>query len=507
MICAGKNLTVFQLESRLLCHWSKQLLPRCVKDIALLISIVRPGVLEALDELGRSMAEVICLRKNGKEEISYYHPSLEPILKDTYGVIVYQEQISRISRELAGFSPAEAEDLRKIVSKKDQEKLAKIAIAFVDKAVDFGILNREQAQYLMDQIRKSGRYAFNRAHAMRYALVGYETAFLKAHHLNEVMCSALKHAENSDEIAVIIEECKSEKIDVCLPSILKPELNFFIDNGNIRFGLASISGLGESNINNLIKNIAEIERIHKPLVDMSWYELLVYCCHKSKKYPKFTPSVIKSLIEAGGLSHLGVTRRKMIHELSNYLLLSPKEQDWNIEHIKEYNNLPDLLVAVGKPTKEGGGTQSSRLKTVEDIYKVITKPPNTLNDTVDFLISKEKKLLGINLTASRLDKFDTSWVNAYVSQVNNAESIPSPSYFATTIIGVKKTVTKKGRNPGQAMCMLRCEDQSGSSKGFNFVVFPKIYEKYSEYCEEGNVVIIHGERSGDSLFVNEIGLL
>lgn len=513
MLCEGKTLTVFQLESRLLSHWSKKLRPRSIDDIALLVSIVRPGVLEALDENGRSMAEVICLRKNGEEPVSYYHPSLEPILNDTYGVVVYQEQISRISREIAGFTGGEAENMRKIISKKDQAKLAKISDLFIDKATKHGVVNKEQAESIMEGIRKAGRYAFNRAHAYSYAYLACKTAYLKAHYPRESFCAALIHSDSSpdpqEEISKIIEECKSEKIDVLLPSILKPEERFFIDGNDIRFGLASISGLGVSNINALRKSIKEIEKKYKKIQDFSWYEFLVLCCHKAPKHPKFTPSVITSLIEAGAMDHFGVHRRRMLHELSNYIKLSPKEQEWNIDNYALYDNLVDLLKNVGRTSKDGGGTQKSRLETVDSIRQLIENPPSELNDTVDWLITKERKLLGVNLTASRLDKFNPNWVNAYIADFNNGEQLPHPAYFAVEIEAVHPTTTKKGKNPGQAMAKLIVSDKSAKTKSACVLLFPKVWEKYADLCEQGNLVVLNAEvsKDGDALFVNEMSLL
>ena len=180
LICDGKTKGVFQLESNLGRSWAKRVKPRDIEELAALISVIRPGCLKAIQD-GKSMTQHFVDRKNGTDQISYIHNSLEPILSNTQGVLVYQEQSMKIAQQLAGFSLQEADNLRKAIGKKKADLMAKIKTQFIKGAENEAIVSREAAEEIFGWIEKSSRYAFNKSHAISYAICAYWSAYAKAH--------------------------------------------------------------------------------------------------------------------------------------------------------------------------------------------------------------------------------------------------------------------------------------------------------------------------------------
>jgi len=220
LICNGKTKGVFQLESSLGRAWSKRAVPRNIEDLAALVSIIRPGCLKAIVD-GKSMTQHYVDRKSGNEEIVYIHESLEPILKNTQGVLVYQEQSMEIAQRIAGFNLQQADDLRKAIGKKKAGLMAKIKKRFVEGAVNEAIVSKEDAEEIFSWIEKSSRYAFNKSHAVSYAICGYWSAFAKAHHPLEFYCNYLYYAHGKpdpqEEIRELVRDAKSLGIEYTLP--------------------------------------------------------------------------------------------------------------------------------------------------------------------------------------------------------------------------------------------------------------------------------------------------
>ena len=193
LICVGRTKGVFQLESNLGRSWAKRVQPKNIEELAALISIIRPGTLKAIQD-GKSMTQRFVDRKNGSEEITYLHESLEPILKGTQGVLVYQEQAMKIVQQLAGFNLQEADDLRKAIGKKKADLMAKVKKKFLKGAIVEKIVSEEEAEEIFSWIEASSRYSFNKSHAVSYAICAYWSAYAKAHHPLEFYCSYLKHS-------------------------------------------------------------------------------------------------------------------------------------------------------------------------------------------------------------------------------------------------------------------------------------------------------------------------
>jgi len=235
----AKTTGVFQLESSGMKRYLKQLEPTKFEDIVVMVALFRPGPMELIPEF---MA-----RKHGKKEIVYAHPKLKPILKNTYGVAVYQEQLMQIARDLAGFSLSEADIIRKAVGKKIKKLLDEQSEKMIQGMVKNGI-DRRIAQRIWNSIEPFARYGFNKSHATCYALIGYQTAYLKARYTPEFMTALMNSEQNDIErIAVLVNEAKKEGLKVLPPDINESLENFtLLSNNNIRFGLAAIKNVGQA---------------------------------------------------------------------------------------------------------------------------------------------------------------------------------------------------------------------------------------------------------------------
>lgn len=250
----GNTNSVFQCESPGMKSMIKRFKPTCLNDIIILVAMYRPGPMSFIDD-------VIDV-KHGKKPLTYKTPELEPILKDTYGAIVYQEQVMQIFQSLAGYSLGQADLVRRAMSKKKEEKLKKERPDFIYGNKERNIkgcvangISEEIANELFDDMFDFAKYAFNKSHAASYAVVSYQTAWLKYHYPVEYLC-ALFNNKSQDEFEPLIEDCKTYGIELLPPNINKSFYDFVIEDGNIRYGINSIRGIGEAN-KNIIKKICD----------------------------------------------------------------------------------------------------------------------------------------------------------------------------------------------------------------------------------------------------------
>jgi DNA polymerase-3 subunit alpha len=251
MISDGNTKGCFQLESRLGQSMAKKLKPENIEQLSALISIMRPGCLEAYRD-GKSVSNHYIDKKNQNEAVDFFHPALETILGNTYGEMVYQEQAMQICQKIANFDLTEADQLRKAIGKKKPEEMVKIKKLFLHKSEASGMLTKEQSEELFGWIEKSQRYSFNKSHAISYAYNAYLSAYAKAHFPVAFFASYLKFAKDKidplREIQELVSNANEMDIIVKKPSILKPKKAFFIDDidNSICFGLTNIKSLGDS---------------------------------------------------------------------------------------------------------------------------------------------------------------------------------------------------------------------------------------------------------------------
>lgn len=245
MLQEGKTTAVFQFESSGMKDVHKQIRPDRFEDLIAIVSLYRPGPMDNIPTFIK--------RKHGEEEIQYLHPKLEPILKETYGIMVYQEQVMMIARELGGYTMGGADKLRKVMGKKMRDEIPKQRKMFTEGAIKNGI-DEEIAKSIFDQMEKFASYGFNKSHAAAYSLVSYQTAYLKAHYPVEFMCAVMDlDITNTDKLAVFKAECKVLDIEVLKPDINESLAKFSVQNGKLRYALGAIKGVGESNMNAIIE--------------------------------------------------------------------------------------------------------------------------------------------------------------------------------------------------------------------------------------------------------------
>jgi DNA polymerase III subunit alpha len=294
LLASGDTTGVFQLESSGMKDLLVRLKPECFDDVTALVALYRPGPLES------GMVDDFVDRKHGRKTVEYLVPELAPVLKETYGVIVYQEQVMKIAAELANYTMSEADDLRKAMGKKIAEIMAKHRDRFVQGAQDKGI-PKDKASQLFDLMEKFGRYGFNKSHSAAYALIAYQTAFLKAHYPVELLAALLTSEMNSsDGVVKYIAECRSHDIEVLPPDINESEKSFTVADSKIRFGLVAVKNVGEAAIESIIAE-------RKKGRFASIYD---FCERVELK--KVNKRVIESLIKCGAFDSTGDRRSQLI---------------------------------------------------------------------------------------------------------------------------------------------------------------------------------------------------
>ncbi|MEJ2593278.1 MAG: DNA polymerase III subunit alpha, partial [Candidatus Thiodiazotropha sp.] len=311
LLKSAETTAVFQLESRGMKELIKKLQPDCFDDITALVALFRPGPLQS------GMVDDFINRKHGRAKVAYPHPDLEPILKPTYGVILYQEQVMQIAQVLAGYSLGGADLLRRAMGKKKPEEMAKQGEIFRKGAVERGVAE-ETASYIFDLMEKFAGYGFNKSHSAAYALVSYQTMWLKAHYPAAFMaavCSA--DMDNTDKVVPLIDECRRMKLKVEPPQVNLSEYKFTAaDEKTVVYGLGAIKGVGES----AIESIIEERQANGPYKD-----IFEFCRRIDLR--KANRRVMESLVRAGALDGLGKNRATLMLQLPLALKLAEQHHE------------------------------------------------------------------------------------------------------------------------------------------------------------------------------------
>jgi DNA polymerase III alpha subunit len=498
LICEGNTKGCFQLESRLGQSLAKKTKPRSIEELSALVSIMRPGCMEAMVE-GKSLTNHYIDRKHGREPVDYFHPSLEEILSETYGILVYQEQSMQIARKIAGFDLQEADVLRKAIGKKKADVMAKVKKSFLKGASKNGIVTKEQAEEIFGWIEKSQRYSFNKSHAVSYAMNAYLSAYAKCHFPKQFFTSYLYYskekAQPHEEINELIANARLMNIDVLPPDIRRCNRNFKLQDGNIYFGLSDIKNVGNKVIETVKKSIRETEEeIGREINKWSWFEFLIFF---SKK---INSSAMKSMISVGALSFVNSNRTRMLYEYEIVLKLTNKELEWIKKYIKDNENayLMTLLqvmgIMVSYPVGRSGAiANKKRLSTFSDMLKSLQEPPYKLEDLPEWIAGKEQSLLGISLTCSKVDGCDTSSSNCCCRDIAN-KNMPDYPLVPVQIDSVREITIKNGQNRGNRMAFIEVSDSSAS---LNCVVFSDSWHEYKGLLSEGNTVMLNGKKNRD----------
>ena len=506
LICSGKTKGVFQLESNLGKSWAKRVQPKNIEELSALISIIRPGTLKAIVD-GKSMTQHYVDRKNGVEEITYLHPSLEPILKGTQGVLVYQEQSMQIAQQLAGFNLQEADNLRKAIGKKKADLMAKVKQDFLKGSSEKGIITTEEAEEIFSWIEKSSRYAFNKSHAVSYAICAYWSAYAKFHFPLEFYCNYLIHSSGKPdpqrEVKELVNDAKNLDIHISPPSIKSLNTKTDIIDDQIHFGLIDIKSVGMRQIDKFRDAVMFLEQtLGKSLYETSWYEFLIIASQRVNS------RMLTALISVGFFADLPETRQQMLDEFDTWSNITKKEAEWAEENFEDYDSLTSLLKVMIPVKKDGGAAfNSKRSQIIADLVKQCENPSYSLKDDPEWVIRTEENYLGIALTYSRIEAHNTSLANTTIKEFINGKR--GNIKMAVTISEVKKYVAKKGKAIGLEMAFLCVEDTTGTMD--TVTVFHDQWSSYKNILYEGNNVIMTGQDSkkrryqlDDSFILNEV---
>ena len=447
LLSKGETVGVFQLESSGMQDVLRGIAPNVFEDLIAVLALYRPG------PMGSGMVNDFIERKHGRVEIKYPHPSLKEILKPTYGVILYQEQVMQIASVLSGFTLGEADILRRAMGKKIPEVMREQRTKFVEGAKKNGV-SEEVANRIFDLIDYFAGYGFNKSHSTAYAFISYQTAYLKAHYPVEYMAAVLSSVMgDEDKLANYMRECKRIGIDILLPDINESFSTFTQSGKNIRFGLSAIKNVGEKAVLEIIK---EREENGKFTSFEDFYNRVSDSRLINKK-------VYESLIKAGAFDSLKEERGKLLLRLDKFLSKKKKKG------------------ILGKQKTLFGTTLDSLVQSSKE------EDEEEQKFTQRELLSFEKEVLGFYISGHPLSDVEEEIedkINAYVKKLPEMEN-ESIVTIGVIINEVKKKITRKGK----PMVFLTVEDLSGSGE---VIVFPDLYDKAKELLEKDRIVIIKG---------------
>ena len=484
LISEGNTKGCFQLESRLGQSMSKKLKPSNIEQLSGLISILRPGCLEAYRD-GKSVSNHYIDKKNNLEGIDYFHPSLEDILQPTYGEMIYQEQAMRITQKIAGFDLKEADMLRKAIGKKKPEEMAKVKKRFITGCKKQNTVSKEEAEEIFGWIEKSQRYSFNKSHAISYAMNAYLSAYAKAHFPKMFFASYLKFAKDKidpqQEIKELIRNASEMDVSVSTPDLRNLNRLFVVGSEYIYFGLTDIKGVGNSVFDKIIK----ITQDGFDVTKTSWCYILFGLLLK------INSTAVKALISSGALDYLKINRTKMLFEYDVASSLTKKESAFCETQSIEIDKLKNLL----ENLLDAPRVNKNRKIKINDAISMLKNPPYSLQDRIEWLSDSESSLLGAAISCCKLDSYDISMTNTDCKTFKKSHN-KNNIIIAGEISGVNIVKTKKGKNPGQDMAFVTIEDSTGMLD--SVIMFPETWSQYKHHIFDSNVLVFVGNKTKQS---------
>jgi DNA polymerase-3 subunit alpha len=448
LLANGDTHGVFQLEGAGMRRMLMDMRPQKFEDVSAAIALFRPGPMVNIP--------AFIARKQGREPIEYMHERLEPILRETYGVMIYQEQVMMAARELAGFTMSEADILRAAMGKKDKAKMAKLRTKFIDGTVERGI-PKATAEALFDGIAKFAEYGFNRAHSAAYGVISYQTAYLKANYPLEYMTSLLIHMEgNADKVATAIVDCRIRGIDVVAPDINHSRADFSMSDARILFGLAAIKNVGQHAVESIVA-LREADGPFKSLEDL---------CERTSAVQDVNRRVLEALVQSGTCDTLG-ERGWLLATLEH--LISRAEQARKDREAGQINML-DLLGSVEGEKHDFGLALDVKPMSGEDKLKL------------------EKELLGLYLSDHPLRR-----IAAELAKLSDTQAVEVTSALQDTevrIAGLVREVRRVVTRKGQIMAYATLEDLTGA---VDIVLFPRVFEQARLLFEPDKVLVVQGK--------------
>jgi DNA-directed DNA polymerase III (polc) len=454
LLCDVNTTAVFQLESRGMKDLIRRLHPDNFEDIIALVALFRPGPLQS------GMVDDFINRKLGRAVIEYPHPDVEPILKPTYGVILYQEQVMQIAQVLAGYTLGAADILRKAMGKKKPEEMALQRVIFTDGAVARGV-DKRVATYIFDLMEKFAGYGFNKSHSAAYALVSYQTAWLKAHYPSQFMASVLSaDMAHTDKIVLMIEDCCSHGIKIVSPNVNYSEYKFIVDQQNrIVYGLGAVKGVGEGAIETII-NARNTHGAFKDLFDL--------CVKLDNR--KVTRRVLEALINAGALDVFGMHRAALM------------------------GNLDGALKAAEQTHKNASLGQIDLFGDTIDSNDIgILLPSDAFAKWSEQVrLNGEKISLGLYLTGHPITQYEAELANITTHKIINLR--PGARGEKQIIAGILMAVRTMQTKRGDRMAFITLEDRSGRQE---VAIFADLFNEVRDLLKKDNLLIVQGETKKD----------
>ena len=446
MLCRGETGAVFQLESAGMTTLVKDLQPTGFADLIPVMALYRPG------PLGSGMVTDFINGRHGRKKVTYIHPDLEPILKETFGVILYQEQVMQIVQVLAGFTLGQADILRRAMGKKKHDVLMSQKENFLKGAKDNGV-DDKLAETIFDLLLHFADYGFNKSHSAAYALVSWRTAYLKAHYPQEFMAAILTSLMTSNKIGEYIEQCKHMGIDILPPDINASRDTFTVDKNSIRFGLAAVKNVGENALKTIV-DIREKDGLFKSLED--------FCSRVSSRC--INKRALENLIKCGAFDSLGYNRAQYMAVLDQAMDLGSRRQ-------KDLaSGQMDLF---GDFMEEEESIDKLEMPKMQEFPKIE-------------LLNMEKEITGFYITGHPLEEYREKI--QYLTTIESLEKQKDGKYISVAgiIRKAKRVTTKKG----DMMCFLEIEDFLGVVE---VIVFPKAFYDNINYLVPDIPVVVRGK--------------
>jgi len=451
LLCSGNTTGIFQLESTGIREMTVKIRPNCFEDLVAILALFRPGPLDS------GMAEEYIKRKHGKEQIRYLHPLLEPTLKDTYGVIVYQEQVMQIAQKLAQYSMGEADILRRAMGKKDPEEMASQRERFVQGARKNKI-DPKRAAEIFDQMETFARYGFNKSHSAAYALISYQTAYLKTHYPVEFMAALLSsEMGDTDKVIKNLAECRGRGIEVLPPDINESRADFTVGGDKIRFGLAAVKNVGEKAVEVILES-REGEGAFRSLFD--------FC--RRVDLGAVNRRVVESLVKCGAFDSTGVSRARMIAALDEAMKAGQSYQKGR------QSNQIDIFDTLGAGAGNGGERNGEHYPQAEEW-------------SAQQQLACEKESLGFYITGHPLDKYEGAlkkWTTGAIVDIRERSSGGE-----VKVGGVVTALRLRNTKKGERYASFQLEDRTGFVE---ILVWPDVYRRCMETLVLDDPILVHG---------------
>jgi len=455
----GDTFGVFQLESSGMQGYLRKLRPQRFEDIVAMNALYRPG------PLGAGMVDEYINRRHGLTEVSYLHPALEPILRETYGVIVYQEQVAQIAHALAGYSLSEADLLRRAMGKKQPKVMAEQGAIFVERAAARGVVP-EVAKPIFEQMAHFAGYGFNKSHSAAYAVIAFRTAYLKAHYPVEYMAALMTNdMGNTDRMPLHFAQCKAMGVRILPPDVNESDLNFTVVGPNIRFGLGAVKNVGHG----AVESIIEARRRGGPFLSLQDF------CERVD-LRALNSRMIACLIKGGACDSLGGHRAQLLAALDTILEVASATQR---EREVGQTSLFDFA----------GQEQPLGLTTVA----LPDVPSWSLRET----LQNEKEQVGFYISGHPLDEFEMDYHSFATSSIRRFREQPDGG--EVRLLGEIHKISRKFDRNGNLMAFFELEDFTGAVE---CIAFSRTHSAYGALIEEDAIVFVRGipnSRSGEAV--------